>query len=91
LPRQAEALAAALGPDWYAEPDHIRRQIEAGRAFNVIQMSTALKVDIYAAQDDFHLSQLERATKVDLAFLGGMEEVPSGHRRRHYFGQPPVV
>ncbi|HYW43809.1 MAG TPA: hypothetical protein VE959_13185 [Bryobacteraceae bacterium] len=76
LPQQAQALAAALGPDWYVEPTQIRDAILAGRSFNVIHMLTAQKVDIFPANDDFHLTQLARATKGSLEFLGETAEYP---------------
>jgi len=76
FPQQAEALAAALGSDFHADPPYMRRQMEAGRAFNVIQISTALKVDIFAAKDEFHLAQLERATMAPMAHIGDTAEYP---------------
>src|SRR5947209_7668109 len=30
---QVDRVAKELGPEWYAEPDEMRRAIEAGRAF----------------------------------------------------------
>jgi hypothetical protein len=66
---QAERLARELGPDWYAEPEQMRHAIAAGRAFNVIHIPLGIKVDIFPATEDSHLSQLERATRVTLAFL----------------------
>jgi hypothetical protein len=58
----AEKLVAALGPDWYAEPQQIRQAIQAGRAFNVIHMPTAWKIDLFPAQSEFHESEMQRAT-----------------------------
>jgi len=69
---QAQILAAALGPDWYADPEMIRDAIKAGRSFNVIQKRLAYKVDIFPATEEFHLAQLERATIVTLA----SEQIP---------------
>jgi hypothetical protein len=71
-PDQAEALAAALGPDWYADPEMIRDAIKAGRSFNVIQKRLAYKVDIFPATEEFHLAQIERATIVALS----IEQIP---------------
>jgi hypothetical protein len=45
----AEGLAAALGRDWYAEPDQIRDAISRGRSFNLIYVPTAHKVDVFPA------------------------------------------
>jgi len=65
-PDQAESLAAALGQEWYADPEMIRDAIQAGRSFNVIQKRLAYKVDIFPAIEEFHLAQLDRATIVPL-------------------------
>jgi len=71
-PALVDGLVRALGTDWYADADEIRRSLQAGRAFNVIQISTATKVDVFPAAEDFHQSQLDRATMVPL----GMGKVP---------------
>ena len=73
---QTERLARELGPDWYAEPDQMRAAIAARRAFNVIYIPLGTKVDIFPATEDFHLSQLERATRAPLAFLDDPVEYP---------------
>jgi len=61
-PSQIDALAAALGPDWYVDADMIRSAIAAGRSFNLIQRRFAYKVDIFPPTTEFHHRQLERAT-----------------------------
>jgi len=66
VPQGAEALEAALGPEWYADAHEIRRAIKAGRSFNLIHTRLAFKVDIFPAYREFHLAQLERATIVPL-------------------------
>ena len=65
-PSQAEALAKSLGKDWYVDVDEGRRSIEAGRSFNVIHIRNAQKVDIFPAIDQFHRTELERATVLRL-------------------------
>ena len=60
--QQAEKLVAALGPGWYADAQQIRQAIQAGRAFNVIHMPTAWKIDLFPAQSDFHECEMQRAT-----------------------------
>jgi len=67
---QVEALAAALGPEWYAAPDDIRRAIAAGRPFNVIHMLTCEKFDLFPASGEFHASEMRRATALPLEFAG---------------------
>jgi hypothetical protein len=61
---QTERLGGELGSDWYADAEQMRNAIAARRAFNVIHIPLGNKVDIFPATDDFHLSQVERATRV---------------------------
>ncbi len=63
-PQQARQLAEALGKDWYAESEAMESAIRNGRAFNVIYIPTAQKVDIFPARTDFHMNQMERATEI---------------------------
>jgi hypothetical protein len=63
-PEQADSLVKALGPAWYADVDEIRSSIDTRRAFNLIHLQNALKVDVFPAGEDFHAAQLERATVV---------------------------
>ena len=73
---QTEALATALGSEWYANADQMRESILAGRAFNIIYLPFVQKVDVFPATDEFHRSQLKRATKVAIPFLGDSAEYP---------------
>jgi hypothetical protein len=73
---QTDGLAAALGPDWYADADQMRASIVAGRAFNIIYLPFTQKVDVFPATKEFHRSQLARATKVAIPFLGDAAEYP---------------
>ncbi|SPE33352.1 conserved hypothetical protein [Candidatus Sulfopaludibacter sp. SbA6] len=73
---QADRFAAALGPNWYVEPDQIRQALRAGRAFNVIYIPKSQKVDIFPAAGEFQAAQLERASKLPLTFLGIDAEYP---------------
>jgi hypothetical protein len=75
-PRQAQALTAALGRDWYADSDQIRDSLTAGRSFNIIHIPTSQKVDIFPATDAFQHSQLQRATRETLEFSGEAGEYP---------------
>ena len=65
-PAQVDGLVRALGSDWYADADEIRRSLQAGRAFNVIQISTSPKVDVFPVVEEFQHAQLARATVVPL-------------------------
>jgi hypothetical protein len=67
---QAESFAAALGPEWYADTDDMRRAIGAGRAFNAIHMLTGEKFDVFPASSEFHASELRRATEMPLEMAG---------------------
>src|SRR5205823_12336542 len=62
LPAQAEAFVQALGKDWYADLETVRKSVEEGRSFNVIHMLNVMKVDVFPAREAFHRTQLERAT-----------------------------
>ena len=70
LPPQAKMLAKALGPSWYTESEMMQQAIEAGRAFNLIHIPSAMKFDIFPASTDFHDSELERAALTPLRIEG---------------------
>src|SRR6267154_2769272 len=74
--QQADQLASTLGRDWYADPDQMRKAIRGGRAFNIIYIPKSQKIDIFPVVGEFHLTQLERASKVPLPFLGIDAEYP---------------
>lgn len=75
-PPQAQLLHRELGPDWYADLDHMLRSIEAGRSFNLIHMTTAQKVDLFPAQDAFRLAQISHAVLEEIGFLGERDTFP---------------
>jgi hypothetical protein len=66
----AGALCAALGDGWYADADHIRQALAAGRAFNLIHIASARKFDVFPATSEFHASELARATRLELDVFG---------------------
>ena len=68
--QQAEAVAAALGKDWYADSGQIRDAITRGRPFNLIHIPSAEKFDIFPASGEFERTQLQRATAEPLRFAG---------------------
>ncbi len=70
VPLQIPRLVEALGANWYADSELIRRSIDAGRGFNLIHMTTASKFDIFPASSDFHAAQLERARLTPLKLDG---------------------
>jgi hypothetical protein len=61
-PLQVHSFVAALGKDWYADDEMMRNAILSGRSFNVIHTRLAWKVDIFPVTDEFHFTQLERAS-----------------------------
>jgi hypothetical protein len=70
--RDAERFAAALGVDWYADPEQMKSAVSAGRSFNIIHQPSFLKFDIFPVTEEFHHIQLQRATEEDLPFFGDM-------------------
>jgi len=60
-PGQAARLIAALGSRWYGDADMAESSVRQGRAFNLIHIATAQKIDIFPATSDFHARQMERA------------------------------
>jgi hypothetical protein len=71
-----DQLAAALGPDWYADPEAMREGIRAGRAFNLIHIPTSYKFDIFPATTSFHDSELQRAETMRTVVAGGTVVCP---------------
>jgi len=60
-PEQAEAFAAKLEPEFYADSQTIRRAAMMRRSFNVIHEETAFKVDVFIAKPGgFDDQQLQR-------------------------------
>ena len=49
-PAHVRPLLAALGDDWYADENAIREAIVVRSSFNLISLSTAMKVDIFIAK-----------------------------------------
>ncbi|HKP11534.1 MAG TPA: hypothetical protein VJZ91_05465 [Blastocatellia bacterium] len=60
-PEHAEAFAAKLEPEFYADSHTIRRAALMRRSFNVIHMETSFKVDVFVAKPGgFDDQQLKR-------------------------------
>lgn len=60
-PYQVRGLCAELGKGWYADEEMMERALNQGRAFNLIHMGSAIKVDIFPVTSEFHQVQMERA------------------------------
>ncbi len=67
---KADALAMALGRDWYADPEYIRDSLRLGRSFNLVHLPTSRKFDLFPAVEEFHACQLERAEKRNVDYDG---------------------
>jgi hypothetical protein len=60
-PEHAEAFAAKLEPEFYADAQTIRRAVMMRRSFNVIHEETSFKVDVFVAKPGtFDDQQLQR-------------------------------
>jgi hypothetical protein len=46
---------------FYLDSDEARRSVAAGRAFNLIHLSSASKIDIFPAVHEFHATELKRS------------------------------
>jgi hypothetical protein len=58
----ANALAAALGDDFYADVPAMREAVRSSRSFNVVDLESAFKVDVFVkGQDPFDREEFERA------------------------------
>src|SRR5205085_10763636 len=60
-PEHAEAFAAKLGPEFYADALTIRRAAGMRRSFNLIHEATSFKVDVFIAKPGtFDDQQIQR-------------------------------
>ena len=65
--RHVEALVAALSPEFYIDPDALRRAIRTRSSTNVIHQATQLKVDLFVAGGTpLDARQIARRLAVDL-------------------------
>jgi hypothetical protein len=62
-PYQLKPLCAELGKGWYADEEMMERALRQGRAFNLIHIGSAIKVDIFPVTSEFHHMQIERAQR----------------------------
>jgi hypothetical protein len=73
---QADPLRAALGDGWYVDSEQIRQALAAGRAFNLIHISSMQKFDIFPAVSEFHMSELARARRLEVDYFGDRRVCP---------------
>lgn len=61
-PEQIEPFIAALGADFYADAEPARRALAQRSSFNVLHLSSGVKVDVFCLGDSaFDRSEFERA------------------------------
>jgi hypothetical protein len=75
-PSKIGALSSALGAGWYADSAQMADAISRGRSFNLIHMLTAERFDIFPVTNEFHVTQLQRATRETLEVAGEAVECP---------------
>jgi hypothetical protein len=68
---QIDDFAGGLKVDFYADPETMKQAIQRGRSFNVIQLATTFKFDIFPlARDEFSLTQFGRRQFSETKSLG---------------------
>ncbi len=68
---QVNELAGLLASEFYVDAPTIRNAIAAGRAFNVIHLQSAYKVDLFPLRKDpFSRSEFSRRSFMDVRSLG---------------------
>jgi hypothetical protein len=66
-----ESLASLTSQAYYMDVNEARGAIARGRAFNLIHLSTAYKIDLFPlAKDAFHTSEMARAQVQDWSVPG---------------------
>lgn len=64
---QAAAFAAALGSSYYVDPDMIRDAVNRRASFNLIHLSTMLKIDVFIRKETpFEQESFERFVTLPL-------------------------
>ena len=69
--QEIDRMAALARDEFYIDADEARRSIRTGRAFNLVHLASASKIDVFPiGQDDFHRSELERSAEAEWAIPG---------------------
>lgn len=71
----ARSLVGMLSDRMHGDPDVAAECIAAGRAFNLIDLSTMLKVDVFPAHDWFSVAVIDRAVLVARVPVASAEDV----------------
>ena len=70
-PEQVDELAAMLATGFYADAITIKEALAAGRAFNIVHLRSAYKIDLFPLRrDEFSRSEFARRTFQDVLALG---------------------
>lgn len=68
---QADELAGLLAAEFYADAETIKRALAVGRAFNVIHLQSAYKIDLFPLRkDEFSRSEFGRRKFTEVRSLG---------------------
>ena len=71
--RAVDVLAELVGKSFYMDASEAKRAIRLGRAFNLIHLASAGKIDIFPlGQDEFSRSELARSVEADWAVPGAV-------------------
>ncbi|RLS52235.1 MAG: hypothetical protein DWH93_01300 [Planctomycetota bacterium] len=71
----ARSLVELLSDRMHGDPDAAAACIASGRAFNLIDLSTMLKVDVFPAHDWFSVAVIDRAVLVAHVPIASAEDV----------------
>ncbi len=66
-PSQVDALASALGDEFYADADMMRTALDRGASFYLIHFQSSYKFDVFPEASEFQRSELARGAVVDAA------------------------
>jgi len=66
-----DRIAVRAEKTFYIDPDEAIRAIRMGRAFNLLHLTSASKIDVFPlGRDEFHRSELARAAEQEWAIPG---------------------
>jgi hypothetical protein len=66
-----ERIAALTSREFYIDRDEAQRAVRLGRAFNLIHLATASKIDIFPMlQSEFHRSEMSRSSEEEWVIPG---------------------
>ena len=70
-PEQVDELARMLAEEFYVDAATIQRSLSIGRAFSIIHLQSAYKIDLFQLRrDDFSASEFRRRRFAEVSSLG---------------------